>query len=158
MAGLLLAIESGSESADRSRRGTSGGRRSGGGTASRAAGRRGATVVHVDDDRLTILGAGLTTRGRLVSLLRTEGHDLAVGLIGAEADEVIADGLGATIGETEVIFFGAESIGVTGDDHLGALDAGGDGIDRLIFTGATSGVLVDLAAGTATGMTMSSPR
>ena len=137
MAGLLLAIESGSESADRSRRGTSGGRRSGGGTASWAAGRRGATVVHVDDDRLTILGAGLTTRGRLVSLLRTEGHDFAVGLVGADTDEVIADGLGATIGETEVVLFSAESVGVAGDDHLGALDAGGDGVELATLGGET---------------------
>ena len=45
--------------------------------------------------------------------------------------------------------FGNDTLdGGIGSDTI----AGGDGIDRLVFTGATSGVFVDLAAGTATGV------
>jgi hypothetical protein len=122
--------------------GGAGGRSRGGDPSGRSGGNR-AGVVHVDDDSLTILGAGLATGGVLVRMLRTQGHDLGPSLIGATLDEVFADGLGATIGETEIVFRGAEMVGVTGDDDIGGHDAARDGVDLGALIGG-DGVLIEI--------------
>ena len=76
-------------------------------------------------------------------MLGTQGHDLGLRLVGADLDEVFADRLGAAIGETEVVLFGAEMVGVAGDDDVGGLHATGDGVELGALTGG-DGVLIEV--------------
>ena len=76
-------------------------------------------------------------------MLRTQRHDFRPGLIGAALDEILADGLSATIGETEIIFGGAEMVGVTSDDDIGGHDATRDGVDFGALRGG-DGVLIEI--------------
>ena len=76
-------------------------------------------------------------------MLRTEGHDFRPGFVGTALDEILADGLGAAIGEAEIVFCGAEMVGVTGDNDIRGLHATRDGVNLGTLVGGDS-VLVEI--------------